>query len=109
MGRQNEWEIEKPLRAEPGLKGQWVRGADEEFHAVVRQFFDGYAFEASRVEKMVLRNRLMRQYFPKGTDLSVHTQEHIDSVACELNDRPKKTLNYFSPAENFEECVASIG
>ena len=54
-------------------------------------------------------NRLLRQCFPKGTDLCVPTQEHLDAVARELNEHPGKTSNSFSPAEKFEESVASTG
>ena len=54
-------------------------------------------------------NRLLRQYFPKGTELSLHSQAKLNAVARELNELPRKTLEYESPAERFNECVASIG
>lgn len=54
-------------------------------------------------------NGLLRQYFPKGTDLPHYSQNELDEVARQLNERPRKTLGYSTLAECFDHAVASTG
>ena len=53
-------------------------------------------------------NGLLRQYFPKGMDISNVHQNRLNAVARRLNERPRETLQFYSPAEKFAECVATI-
>ena len=50
-------------------------------------------------------NGLLRQYFPKGVDLSTYTQEQLDAVALELNQRPRKTLEFATPADKLNAVL----
>lgn len=52
-------------------------------------------------------NRLLRQYFPKGSDLSVHSQSDLNKIARRLNQRPRKTLGFETPADKLQASVAS--
>lgn len=50
-------------------------------------------------------NGLLRQYFPKSTDLSQHSAHHLDTVAAELNNRPRQTLNWDTPAQRLNQLL----
>ena len=54
-------------------------------------------------------NGLLRQYLPKGTDLSVHSAEDLAAIQRSLNDRPRKTLGYLTPSEAYAQVVAATG
>jgi IS30 family transposase len=61
------------------------------------------------METMSCREPLLRQYLPKGTDLSRHSQAQLDAIAAKLNSRPRKILDYQTPAATLQQAVALTG
>ena len=54
-------------------------------------------------------NGLLRQYLPKGVNISGYSQVQLNAIARQLSERPRKTLGFHTPTEMFSECVASTG
>jgi IS30 family transposase len=85
----------------------WDQGKEMALHAEISQTLGMPVFFCEKASPWQRpsnenTNGLLRQYFPKGSDLRVHTGEDLAAVAAELNDRPRKTLGWISPAELLE-------
>ena len=61
-----------------------------------------------RIKIQKIKNGLLRQYFPKGTDLSEYAQRDLTKVAEELNNRPRKSLGYRTPAEVMSQQIREL-
>lgn len=97
------WELYKSLT--------WDRGSEMADH---RRFtlatdIQGYSYHPWQRGSNENTHGLLRQYFPKGMDVSGITQAKLNAIARELNERPRETLGFETPAERFQQAVALTG
>ena len=88
----------------------WDQGAELALHKRIGASLDMAVYFCDPHSPVAARHqrehqRLLRQYFPKGTDLSVYPEDYLDAVAEELNDRPRKTLGFMKPSEKIIELL----
>ena len=89
----------------------WDQGSEmAHHHRLADQFREGvfFAHPASPWQRPTNENTngLIRQYFPKGTNLALHTAENLAAAAAEPNDRPRKTLDWLSPKEKLNQLLS---
>ena len=82
----------------------WDQGSEMALHAQISRALSMPVFFCDKASPWQRpsnenTNGLLRQYFPKGTDLRVHPADHLTAVAAELNARPRKTLSWDTPAQ----------
>ena len=90
----------------------WDQGSEMAHHAKIADALDLKIFfcdPASPWQRGTNENTngLLRQYFPKGTDLSIYPADYLDFIAARLNDRPRKTLDWRTPAEAFQQLLST--
>ena len=99
-----------PLPAQLRRSLTWDQGSEMALHADITQMLSLPVFFCEKASPWQRpsnenTNGLLRQYFPKGTDLSVHSELDLDRVADELNDRPRKRLGLYKPTEQLAELL----